>query len=334
MPKSRRRKKERTSGSGSGRQPYQPPAQPVVHPAPETPPPTPTPTPAPPPASDHDLRARADGLLRRPGSDPAKWAADVAALLAEFESRRQYRAQQPPNYDHLPPLENLVHPWQEPAATEYKGPWHIASQRAAEAYERLRAEVERLGTRLHRDLANPRAAEPADRLVPLTVDRRDTYLATKSAPIDPIDSGDLYRYAKGNPEALERIERLRTGRTSATKWVTPGYHWWMERTDGLGRRETVEITLTVNAEGIPQLRCRDICVAATVENWIELTTPALPERPFTPVRPTPPAAPAATPSRLRRFAAEFTSAEGWIGLLLIALAASIAVVILLALSKL
>ncbi|MET7281907.1 hypothetical protein ABZS29_26985 [Kribbella sp. NPDC005582] len=236
------------------------------------------------------------------------------------------------NYNHLPPQEKLVHPAYDPGATQYKGPWDTASELATAAYDEIRAEVDRLGPRLRRDLADRWSAEPTDRLVPLDTSSGEIYLATKSTALAGLDAGDLYRYTKGNPEALHRIERLMSGRTRPTKWVTPGYHWWMARVAAdTGRRESVEITLTVNRAGVARLRCGKVVVPATVTGWRELTADALPRS--DPPRKAEPHRPA-RPSRWQRVAAEFSSADGWIGLLLIALVVSVVVVIVMALFRL
>ncbi|MFB6719715.1 hypothetical protein ACFCV3_06120 [Kribbella sp. NPDC056345] len=329
MPKSRRRKKK-TSRPGSDQQSYQPPAQPVVRPALEPP------TPDPPPVSDRERRARLDALLRGPGADPDTWSAEVAALLAEFESRRQYRTHEPPNYDHLPPLEKLVHPKYSPETTQHNGSWPIAVQRATDAYLEIRDEAERLGPRLRHG--------PTGRygLSTLNVDPRDTYFATKSVAVDIGDAEDLYRYAKGNLEALQRAERLMASRARPTKWVTPGYRWLMDRTAAdTGRRETVEITLTVNAEGLAQLRCGDHLAPATPQAWADLTADALPS-PLAPKRP--PREPTTAPPPVRRTPSirqvlaavvrALFSQDFWLAFLLLALVVAIAVVMVMAITKL
>lgn len=315
MPKSRRRKKK-TSRPTPGRQPYLPPDQPELTPNP--------PQPA-------DLNAKLEALLRLPDSDRRKWA-ELTALLAAYPKRTH----EPPNYDHLPPLEKLVHPKYAPESTQHQGPWHIAAQRAADAYLEIQDEVERLGSRLRLD--------PKDRngLSTLNADSRDTYFATKSVAVDIGDAEDLYRYAKGNLEALQRAERLMASRTRPTKWVTPGYHWWMDRTAAdTGRRETVEITLTVNAEGLAQLRCGQQLTPATPQALAELTANALLE-PLTPKRPVPTPQPAPPPVRrtpriLQVLAAVFRtlfSQAFWFAFLSLALVITIAVIIVMAISKL
>ncbi|MFC9687304.1 hypothetical protein ACFTSF_02100 [Kribbella sp. NPDC056951] len=332
MPQSRRRKKKHT---GSGQRPHQPPAYPVDPPAPAPTPPTP------PPASARELSARVEDLLRRrPRSNPAEWLAELNAVLAELEYWRPHESYKPPNYDHLPPLEKLVHPAYSPGATQYKGPWHIASQRATAAYHGIRAEVDKLGPRVRRDLADPSAAEPTDMLLPLNASPRYTYLATKTVLIGGIEAPDLYRYLKGNPEALERIEQLMSGRTT---WVTPGYHWWMDRAAAdTGRREPVEITLTVNGDGVAQLRRGNQLLPATPASWAALTSDALPEYQPPPPRAPLASAPAPAPVPKRRQVLRvlttvfhtLVSGDFWILVLGLGLVVTIAVIIVMALLKL
>ncbi len=244
------------------------------------------------------------------------------------------RTHEPPNYDHLPPLEKLVHPKHAPETTQHKGSWPIAAQRATDAYLQIRDEAERLGPRLRH------GPKGRNGLSTLNVDPRDTYFATKSVAVDIGDAEDLYRYAKGNLEALQRAERLMASRTRPTKWVTPGYHWWMDRTAAdTGRRETVEITLTINAEGLAQLRCGDRLTPATPQAWADLTADALPSS-LTPKRPPPTTASPPvrrTPSVRQVLAAVFRalfSQAFWFAFLLLALVATIAVIIVMAISNL
>ncbi|MFI5732673.1 hypothetical protein ACIA49_21320 [Kribbella sp. NPDC051587] len=276
MPTSRRRKKKParpSSGGGS---------------AVSTPPP-----PNPPRISAPDWQARFEALQRLPDSDPRKWA-EHSALLAELQAELRW---------YEPPIDTRP----KPEPSRYKGSWRLAAQRAAEAREAIRDEIEQLGPRLHR------YRRDYDRVVELKVDARDTYLAIKSVPGDP------------------------------TKWVTPGYRWWIERPVA-GARQPVEITLTVPPNGGAQLRCGNELAPATPQAWREFTATALPDPP-------PPKRPAPTPPRpsqvprppVRRayrllraalVAQAVFSLESCLAVLLVALVVSIAVVIVTALAKL
>ncbi|MFF1822182.1 hypothetical protein ACFVWG_33055 [Kribbella sp. NPDC058245] len=287
MPTSRRRKKNParpSSGGGSAVPTHRP-----------TPPP-----PSPPRIADPDWRARLEALQRLPDSDRRKWA-ELAALLAELQVEQPYRR-------YEPPVDKLV----KPPPTRYKGPWRLAAQRAAEAREAIRDEIEQLGSRLHR------YRKDNDEVAELTADSRDTYLATKSVTTNV-----------GDP----------------TKWVTPGFRWWIETAvASTGGRRPVEITLTVNANGVAQLRCGDELAPATPQAWTELTATALfwPPPPKRPTPTTPDPAQVTRPPVRRAYRllglaltirAVF-SLESCLAVLLVALVVSIAVVIVTALAKL
>lgn len=287
---------------------------------PTPPPPNPPRIPAP------DWQARFEALQRLPDSDPRKWA-EHSALLAELQAeQRRYE----------PPIDTRA----KPEPTRYKGPWRLAAQRATEAREAIRNEIEQLGSRLHR------YRKDNDKLAELAVDSRDTYLATKSVTVYIGAPEDLYRSVKGSREVLERAEGLMAGDALPTKWVTPGYRWWIERVVAdTGRRAPVEITLTVDAQGVAQLRCGDELAPATPQAWTELTSTALlspppSERP-TPKPPAPKpevsSRPVRRPYRLLRLALTIQalfSLDFLLSVLLVALVVSISVVIVVAIAKL
>ncbi|WP_405063517.1 hypothetical protein OG474_18230 [Kribbella sp. NBC_01505] len=103
------------------------------------------------------------------------------------------------------------------------------------------------------------------------------------------------------------------------------------------------ITLTVNGEGVAQLRCGEELTPATPQAWTELTATAL-LRPPTPQRPalkTPAPKPQVTPGRVRRpyrllgLALKIRtvfSLSFWLDILLFALAVTIAVTIVVIIS--
>lgn len=116
-----------------------------------------------------------------------------------------------------------------------------AAMRLGEAYELIRRDVERLGNRLRRD----------------SPDQRE---------------GDIYRYAAGDANALRRLERFAV---RSEEGSTAGYSWWMDRAADDGRRETVQITLSLDARGVAVLGCGDRVTPVTPEHWAEMTRGAL-----------------------------------------------------------
>ncbi len=257
--------------------------------------------------SQADWLASLDAVLRLPISEEAR-STRIRQLIAEAETARWTRSYEPPNYDHLPSLQELKLHVGEPANGEdtpgLKRAWDAARDQVREAYELLGANVAWLTS--------------------LTVDPRDTYLVSKVVP-DYSDS-DRFRYAAGSLDALRRAEKF--PRNQRTERVTPGYRWTIYRLNESGHREAVKVTLSLNAKGVAQLRCGDTLTAATAPDWAEATARALPQ----------PAAESAPPPAwphvllsvvgMLRF---LISWDFWVGILMLALVVTIGVIIVMAL---
>ncbi len=160
--------------------------------------------------------------------------------------------------DELKVNPNQVQPAVVTDRAEVKGAWDLAWERAEEAYGLLAPAVKQLQRRMAWDVGTEYQflQEPA---APIP-DRRDAYLVIRE-----LDEPDP-----------ERPTRRRYSTS------TPGYRWRVSRMfDERGTRliaETMVITLTVNAEGVAQLRCGDKVVAATAEEWTLLTEGVLEAR--------------------------------------------------------
>jgi hypothetical protein len=250
-----------------------------------------------------DWLARLDAVWNSPVSDEARWA-QLRALVAEAEAAQWSRSYLAPNYDHLPSLEELKLHIDQPAVPpddpELERAWEAASQR-------LRKICGLLGAK-------------GGTLTVLPADSRDTYLVTRNV-LDSTDS-DRFRYAARNLEALRRAEKFPRG--LRTKRVTPGHIWTIVRLDEAGFREAVKITLTINAGGAGQLRCGDRITPATAPEWAELMSQELPPMKVHHKR-----------EVLRPLGALFRlliSEDFWVGALLLALAVTIGVIIVMALS--
>jgi hypothetical protein len=103
----------------------------------------------------------------------------------------------------------------------------------------------------------------------------------------------------------------------------------MDRSDAEGRRETVKITLSLDADGVAQLRCGDKVTPVTLEHWAELTKGALRPRSWAPA--SPPSPPVPWTTRVATALQSLLTFDFWFFTLLLALVVSIAAIIVLAL---